>query len=304
MQKLVVTLETVTPLFLGGANPKGQPELRPPPFRGLMRYWFRALVGGIIGDSDYKNLHTLESDVFGSPDKSSKIALRLHTKNRKPLKSVEKFILPHNKKGRRFAFETGEQIYLTLQQTGYPDLEVWNVARTILPVMLTFGGVGLRSRRGYGTLRIVESSSNVNSFPTTLSDWEAHIIFVVQSAIEAARQFVQAQNIPTNNLIVEPTSYPCATKMGLIRLCDLQQNTAMDVVIHFMKQVRKWDALGRISPRQASPLWVRPIQTEKRYGLLCTVLASQFNGADYKFVKDWLHQTFPGKDLQVKGWNL
>ncbi len=62
--KLTVTLEAVTPLFLGGANPRGAPELRASPlqaqvrspranprgapelrapsFRGAMRYWMRA----------------------------------------------------------------------------------------------------------------------------------------------------------------------------------------------------------------------------------------------------------------------
>lgn len=30
MPKITVTLETVTPLFLGGAEPRGEPELRPP----------------------------------------------------------------------------------------------------------------------------------------------------------------------------------------------------------------------------------------------------------------------------------
>jgi CRISPR-associated protein Cmr1 len=44
---LAVTLETVTPLFLGGADPRGAPELRPPPFRGAMRYWLRAALGGL-----------------------------------------------------------------------------------------------------------------------------------------------------------------------------------------------------------------------------------------------------------------
>ena len=34
MHKLTVTLETATPMFLGGAEPRGVPELRAPSFRG------------------------------------------------------------------------------------------------------------------------------------------------------------------------------------------------------------------------------------------------------------------------------
>ena len=34
MQNITVKLEAVTPLFLGGAEPRGDPELRPASFRG------------------------------------------------------------------------------------------------------------------------------------------------------------------------------------------------------------------------------------------------------------------------------
>jgi CRISPR-associated protein Cmr1 len=43
-QNITVKLETVTPLFLGGAEPHGEPELRPPAFRGAMRHWLRVEV--------------------------------------------------------------------------------------------------------------------------------------------------------------------------------------------------------------------------------------------------------------------
>src|SRR6266850_1449561 len=69
--KLTVTLETVTPLFLGGAEAQDRnrsPELRPPAFRGALRYWLRAALGGVIGDNNLDGLHRLESAVFGSTE--------------------------------------------------------------------------------------------------------------------------------------------------------------------------------------------------------------------------------------------
>ncbi len=45
MFQLSVTLETVTPLFLGGADPRGAPDLRSSAFRGALRYWLRAALG-------------------------------------------------------------------------------------------------------------------------------------------------------------------------------------------------------------------------------------------------------------------
>jgi len=43
--RLTVTLETVTPLLLGGAVPRESPELRLSSLRGVMRYWLRAALG-------------------------------------------------------------------------------------------------------------------------------------------------------------------------------------------------------------------------------------------------------------------
>ena len=76
----------------------------------------------------------------------------------------------------------------------------------------------------------------------------------------------------------------------------------MEAVIQFMKRVPKRAWLGGITPRQASPLWVRPIQTGKTYNLLCAVLASNFPGADYVALKQFLDK-LTGEYLQVKGWN-
>ena len=45
MQNITIRLETITPLFLGGAEPRGEPpELRPASFRGVMRFGLRAGV--------------------------------------------------------------------------------------------------------------------------------------------------------------------------------------------------------------------------------------------------------------------
>ena len=47
MQQVTFTLRTITPLFLAGAD-QTTAELRAPTFRGLMRYWYRALIGGVV----------------------------------------------------------------------------------------------------------------------------------------------------------------------------------------------------------------------------------------------------------------
>lgn len=38
------TLKVLTPMFMGGADPEGAPELRAASIRGAMRFWFRAIA--------------------------------------------------------------------------------------------------------------------------------------------------------------------------------------------------------------------------------------------------------------------
>jgi len=78
-----VTLEAVTPLFLGGADPRGEPELRAASIRGALRFWLRALLGGVIGDKDLDALRKAESAVFGSTDTgASPVVVRIRNLSR------------------------------------------------------------------------------------------------------------------------------------------------------------------------------------------------------------------------------
>ena len=311
---LKVTLEAVTPLFLGGANPRAEPELRPPSFRGALRYWLRAALGGVIGDQDINLLRKMESTVFGSTDHCSPIRIRLrHPSGMSQI--TEAKVLPHingQRTGERKAFASGQKFELIMWQDrnhGEHGEEVWRAACSALVLSLTFGGVGLRSRRGYGTLRVHESSNAelATVFPVSLEDWKKHIEEKVKSAVESVRQLCEAKNKNILDTLpaepAEPTKFPCANKLSLIRLFNLEAQSAMGAITHFMKAVPKHPALGGIRPRQSSPLWVRPIQTGDKYGLLFCVLASSFDGCDYAFVRQFLDKHFPGCDITVEGWN-
>ncbi|MGB9587385.1 MAG: type III-B CRISPR module RAMP protein Cmr1, partial [Armatimonadota bacterium] len=158
---LTVTLKTITPLLLGGSNGRDEPDLRPPSFRGALRYWLRAALGGVVGDKDISTLRELESAVFGSTDHGSPVRVRLSCFHGQPRTEVVS-ILPHMSgvsAGRRKAFAAGQKFDLIMSENGKHEECVWNAACSALMLALTFGGVGLRSRRGYGTLDVVDSSN-------------------------------------------------------------------------------------------------------------------------------------------------
>lgn len=153
-------LESVTPLFLGGASQK--PDPRPASVRGALRYWFRAGLGGALGDAeeDISHLAFHEKCIFGSTDAGSSIVVRFLPQN---TSEASRPLQPH-KTNRRESSETAAftenstfKLVLSLspQATRQKDargkfeLVLWS---TLL--WLTVGGLGRRSRRGGGSLRI------------------------------------------------------------------------------------------------------------------------------------------------------
>ncbi len=306
-----ITLETVTPLFLAGAEPRGAPELRTPAFRGALRYWLRAALGGVIGDQNIKGLHRLESAVFGSTEGGSPIQLRLQG----DLAWTKAKILPHKEgreAGERPAFKDGQQFRLQLRLLRSTDALVWQAACSALELALAFGGIGLRSRRGYGTLRITQSSDPtlISPSPTTREGWETCIQRVCQKAIAAAQGLARLYREPLAPLPTGPTEFPCASSHSQIRLTETEGTgsrniaSAVDAVTwFFMEGVPRPPGFGGINPRQASPLWVRPVLVDGRYELLFVLLPSKLKaGQDYASVDQCLDR-FTRRKLQVKGWN-
>jgi CRISPR-associated protein Cmr1 len=78
---LTATYRVVTPMFIGGADSQGAPELRAPSFKGVLRFWWRALAWDRFGH-DLKRLRDEEAALFGSSDAGqSKIRLQLFPDN-------------------------------------------------------------------------------------------------------------------------------------------------------------------------------------------------------------------------------
>lgn len=302
---LVIDLEIVTPLLLGGADAKGEPELRPPAFRGALRYWLRAMLGGVVGDQNLMALRNLEAAVMGDTTTGSPIGLRL---SGPPPQHAPAAILPHCPNSvTREAFSAGGTLKLYLDQVRSDDEAVWQAACAALGLALTFGGVGLRSRRGYGTLRVKQSNSSlVPVFPVDADSWETHTRQVLRSAVAAARGLAVGRRVPTVPLANHLAAYPAANLLGKVRLYQDTAASPMAAVTDFMRKAHAQPdpARGGISPRQASPLWVRPVQMGTCFGLLLVVLASRFGAADYRKVDVFLDTNFPAhRDITVRGWN-
>jgi CRISPR-associated protein Cmr1 len=177
MQKGIFEVRTLTPLFLSGAD-QSAAELRTPPLRGVLRYWQRALVGGMVG-TDTQGLAIVqqaESNLFGTTDKSSAIAIKL-AHSSPPSHAFNDRISV--RQGAQWQTTGTGYLLWSMAQSGRADRENFKPARQYFPPGTTFqvtlatrngnekqlqqaiallwllthlGGLGSRSRRCAGSL--------------------------------------------------------------------------------------------------------------------------------------------------------
>ena len=183
MTKLKADFKIVTPLFMSGANPQSA-ELQVPSIKGVLRFWWRALALGRLGSVE--GVRAEEARIFGSTKGQSSVKLRL-SPPKKISRLKKKSVLKYNGigdvvgEGARYLGYgildvSGE---LTRQCIGYPleggELELLFRSKTLeddiksveaaLIAMSLFGGLGSRSRKGYGSINLTNLTRNDETEP-------------------------------------------------------------------------------------------------------------------------------------------
>jgi len=151
MKTITFTCETVTPLFLAGADGT-TPELRAPSIKGALRFWWRAMNGHLL----LPELKQREAIIFGGTEQEqgrSKVTIRLP--NQKLKTSTNKLVL--HKDFELPAFKTHQKFTIDLSLTEN-EKNIFNVEqlKTLFILTCTLGGLGKRTRRGMGSIRIIE----------------------------------------------------------------------------------------------------------------------------------------------------
>ncbi len=185
MNKITATFRIVTPMFISGAD-QSQAELRAPSVKGALRFWYRALHPAadpkeefrIFGGTDKEAGQAcfslrLMPDRQGGPDgeagdqrwKDSKISYLGYgvidrretgeyredgTPIRRPMT-----VRPYYKEENRFTLEILFKPYRL--QTSKPEYEamILKVKRSLWGLIM-LGGLGARSRRGFGSIAVEE----------------------------------------------------------------------------------------------------------------------------------------------------
>lgn len=246
--------QLITPLFMAGAD-QGRAELRAPSIKGAIRWWFRAMMGGVLGDN-IPQLHRLESRVFGSTDAGSPISVRIKNVKPDPPRTLPQPRLPHktenDEKAWRNAIKPGQTFRIELSLANRFSARgemLLDVAKHSLLLALTLGGFGNRSRRGFGSVYLS-------------GEWPKEEKEIVRNAEKVFTDFILKQKIPCKPWANTP-KFPCiANNYFDIWIAD-GEGKWMNELSSLMQEMSKFShgrngkAIGGATPsRQASPLIV------------------------------------------------
>ena len=151
ISKVSFNCEVITPMFLGGANPKNT-ELREASFKGVLRFWWRALhyfYACKKNNNDFTKLREKEFILFGNTKNKSMVALKINQSGK--IQSDLYSPLPHkNVSFKSRGISPKQKFNINI----YSPKEI--VSLFILITVL--GGFGKRARRGFGSIEIINCS--------------------------------------------------------------------------------------------------------------------------------------------------
>jgi CRISPR-associated protein Cmr1 len=224
MEKVIFEVHALTPLFLAGAALTGA-ELRAPTLRGLLRYWLRTLVGGLVG-TDKQGLDStwqMESAIFGNTHTRSAITVQVSGASQEPREFQEKITIRQGekrlgtgrgyllwsmtKRGMRSNFRparwyypagTGFQVALSAHETSSQQIKQAIAAFWLLTQL---GGIGSRSRRCAGSVQANLQDGNARlpdlpSLPFTQAEDSQALKQQLESGIDSARKLIALEKRP------------------------------------------------------------------------------------------------------------
>lgn len=308
MERISVTLKTVTATFLH-VQPREEARWRAAPFRGLARWWFRALVGASVPPAE---VHAREGALFGTAESPSPVLFRIFPLGEAPLARPR--INPGPRGNKRYdvpsaALAAGARIKLEIVPVcdSKQARAAIHQAYAALWVALHFGGVGQRSRRGAGSLQMMEllgvdAPSPVNALDQTgykagLEQGLAHVRAILEAStlrqIGADAEFpVLHGNCARAWVVRLPLAQGDgnnAEKEEEVRLAIMDKRRRLDS--HQPGSRRPEREFGGLNPRLSSPVWVRVAAIMDGAALLVVTLLRHHGagaGADWATVGNFV----------------
>jgi len=229
-----------------------QAELRPPAIKGGMRFWWRAIHGNL----SLEDLKKQESDLFGGAGagddtRKSCFRIKLSSASLTP-KQID--VLPH-KNDKHFSINGySENSKFTLQFIGKNATDIKKITK-IFELTTILGGLGQRSRRGFGSVQIIAENDK-----TIDLDYINTLIRNINSNFNYSPRRLPAEQYP------------------YIKQIELGNNyTNLDALLKTISSAthdhNKNGMFGSVNPkRYASPVYISIIKSNENYIPIITTL--------------------------------
>ncbi len=277
-------MQSVTPLLMYGADNKddrtnpslrAEPELRASSLRGTLRYWLRAVLGARFASP--REVFEEERAILGSTDSGSKIRVRVYQSNAMRAEQNQT-VLPEQTRGyalRHHAFPADSEFRITLSThllDNSPVLDADGDLVKAVFLMVNMSGLGRRSRRGSGNLRVLEARGYEGDPPLAIlpEDRDAlanYLIEVCRFAGDPSRMLGRRPDFP---VFAQDTAV-----VLLGRKTHHNHQDAFDELWNISGPYHQEGGIfGDVRPRRASAIHMRVAPTADGYVSQQTILYS------------------------------
>jgi CRISPR-associated protein Cmr1 len=304
MQEVTFTLRTLTPLFMAGAD-QAKAELRAPSFRGLMRYWQRALVGGLVGTTSQglEKVKETETAVFGATDTGSAIAVRVSAISTEPKEFTEQTSIRvagrwqatgkgyllwsmarsgradrGNLKPARWYFPPGTRFQVTLSTHDEDNIKLL-LGIAAFWLLTHLGGIGSRSRRCAGSVAVQALTGNTADLPFNSPQHAQELRQQIEQGIKAAKAMYQL-----DQLAIKHAQFDILTQ-GVCRIWILQDeqpwSSAEMAMQRLGENLQSYRSHIAIERRKIFGLPLPPIIFNKRRASPLLLRVAELQGGKY-----------------------
>ncbi|SFI00594.1 CRISPR-associated protein Cmr1 [Tindallia magadiensis] len=300
--ELKVKFRIESPMFLGGAK-MGKPELREASIKGALRFWLRAVAHvSLVGNLD--KVRAIETSIFGSAEDKKSLKspiilkiVRRENEEKKVETIQDKKYFGYGIDKKRSGFSTSETFEVVFrEQPRKRNIDSDKTLRFLnnkekllfldaLRAFSYFGGIGARSRKGFGSVTIQSISVNKNTIYTEPES--------VEEAIKDIKDFIsQLQLFSVNQKskhLPRYTAFSSSSRIEIVQLNNKKNTDLHKELEKEMIQFRKKHKVNRHvfglphidSPlsgedRRASPLFISNHSVKKEYYAVLSMLPAYF----------------------------
>lgn len=274
--------EVITPMFLHGVDGK-TPELRAPSIKGAMRFWWRA----VQAEEDINVLRVKEAQVFGDSGNEGKSKFSIVVSEGIKSSSCKEFkLLPHHTgdencpylencgdgrtgrlvctKGQPKQAFIDHKFKIKLMYNKSLNNEYVEYINNLLKLTARLGGLGKRSRRGFGSFTILDQESkNCND--------DLRDLLKLLNRVSNSKYFLDGNSIKLHKDC--RVNYPFIQEIEIGKAYDKYEKL-LRVIGESSHKESRGVSLGYAKGinRLASPIYVSVIKSQDKYRPIITTL--------------------------------